>query len=287
MKIVIGLIGLMFISCGDKQQEEDVPDEQITLENCTGTISDNAPEFYKQYFSCVDVSVSGSSTVISSDNIPPYQSWYFTENHPNYIEYISQGSGYFQNPNTISEQSISISIPSSPVSRNLTIDDSMVDGIAQNNQYEYPMATVGLALNGVAIFNPIAAPPDDIEDEKFSFDLYSGHPTFDGTYHHHSTTKGPLEVLLDKGLITTAVVGSAEIELYGIMCDGTVILGCTELDGSTPDDSDFDAQNGHLHDISDSNGTTHFSNRYHTHVCTETFTGHKFTPEIQYYEGCN
>ena len=107
-----------------------------------------------------------------------------------------------------------------------------------------------------------------------------------GNYHYHTTTKGPLEVLEHKGLIQTPVVGSAEIELYGIMCDGTLIMGCTELDGSTPDNSDFDSQNGHVHDISD--GTTvHFSNRYHTHICTETFTGHSFTPEIQYYEGCN
>ncbi len=93
-------------------------------------------------------------------------------------------------------------------------------------------------------------------------------------------------MLQEKGLITTAIVGSGEIELYGIMCDGTVIMGCTELDGITPDDSDFDSQNGHVHDISD--GTTaHFTNRYHTHICTASFTGFKFTPEIQYYDGCN
>ena len=52
------------------------------------------------------------------------------------------------------------------------------------------------------------------------------------------------------------------------MCDGTLILGCTELDGSEPFSSDFDAQNGHLHDIKD--GTNVFPpNRYHTHICTE------------------
>ena len=35
------------------------------------------------------------------------------------------------------------------------------------------------------------------------------------------------------------------------MCDGTIVLGCTELDGSSPDNSDFDAQSGHLHDLVD------------------------------------
>ena len=124
------------------------------------------------------------------------------------------------------------------------------------------------------------------EDEKFTFDFYSGHPTNTGYYHYHSSTKGPLEVLSHKGLIQTPTVGSGEIELFGMMCDGTLILGCTELDGSVPSNNDFDVQNGHLHDITD--GTNiYFSNRYHTHVCTDTYTGHKFTPEIQYYEGCN
>ena len=70
------------------------------------------------------------------------------------------------------------------------------------------------------------------------------------------------------------------------MCDGTLILGCTELDGSDPFSSDFDAQNGHLQDIKD--GTNVFPpNRYHTHICTDTYTDHKFTPEIQYYDECN
>jgi hypothetical protein len=48
----------------------------------------------------------------------------------------------------------------------------------------------------------------------------------------------------------------------------------------------LDAQNGHVHDMVDENGTTHFTNRYHTHICTEQFTNHKFTPELMYYDRC-
>ena len=148
------------------------------------------------------------------------------------------------------------------------------------------MGAVGIALNGVALFNPLAAPPDDIEDEKFSFDYYSGHPTNNGYYHYHTTSQGPIDVLKNKELIENSIVGSADIELYGIMCDGTLILGCTELDGSVPDHSNFDAQNGHVHDISDGSNVF-FSNRYHTHICVDSFTDHHFTPEIQYYTGCD
>lgn len=284
------LVCALFLSCEPPEEKKDDGNEGSTggvanLSNCDESFGSDVSAFYATYFSCVNVSVSGNNTVVASDNLPPYESWYYNESHGNYIDYVSQGSGYFQNPNEISEQNMSVTISSNPTSHGLTINSELVDGNVGTSNYEYGMGAVGVALNGVALFNPLAAPPDEIEDEKFSFDTYSGHPTNTGYYHYHTTSKGPLEVLKDKGLITTATVGSGEIELYGIMCDGTVILGCTELDGSAPDNSDFDAQNGHVHDISDGS-TTHFSNRYHTHICGD-LGGHGFTPEIQYYEGCN
>lgn len=283
---------MIFIGCEhEKEHNHDDHDHgdgdgtALTLDNCDASFGNSVSEFYSTYFTCVDVTISGDNTVITSDNLPPYESWYYSENHSNYIDFTSQGTGYFLNPNTISSQDLSVSIPNNPTTKGLVINDAMVDGSVGTSNDEYGMSAIGVALNGVAIFNPLAAPPDNIEDEKFSFDLYSGHPTIDGTYHHHSTTKGPLEVLQHKGLIQSATVGSAEVEFYGILCDGTLVLGCTELDGSSPDPSDFDAQNGHVHDVSDGT-TTYFSNRYHTHVCSD-LGGHGFTPEIQYYEGCN
>ncbi|MBT6413044.1 MAG: T9SS type A sorting domain-containing protein, partial [Candidatus Marinimicrobia bacterium] len=163
------------------------------------------------------------------------------------------------------------------------------------SNFEYPMGSVGSALNGVNMYNPCASPPDAIEDEAYSFDYYSGHPAGPtGIYHYHTTSKGPLEVLEYKGIIETPTVGSGEIEVFGIMCDGVVVMGCTELDGSVPNTSDWDAQNGHVHDMVDELGTTQFTNRYHTHVCYDEITEddtdgngyqeHEFTPEISYYK---
>jgi len=279
----------MLIGCEDKKQdkENETSVELISLDNCSASISSSAPDFYKDYFSCVDISPTGSSVTIKTDGYPPYQSWYYEETHSNYIPFEKQGPQYFKNPNTITPKNYTLTIPANPVSRNLTINTTLVDGIVNTSNYEYKLGIAGVALNGVAIFNPLAAPGDDIEDEKYSFDLYNAHPTQDGSYHYHTVSKGPLEVLKHKGIINNTAPGSGELELYGIMCDGTVILGCTELEGSTPNSGDLDAQNGHVHDIKDKNGKTHFSNRYHTHICTETFTSHKFTPEIQYYSECN
>jgi hypothetical protein len=73
------------------------------------------------------------------------------------------------------------------------------------------------------------------------------------------------------------------LEVYGMMCDGTLVLGCTELDGTTADTASLDAQGGHVADVKDAAGTVHFAQRYHTHVCA---TGRRFTPEIQYYATC-
>lgn len=272
-------------NCGPVEEAQEHVD-LITLDNCAGTIADDVPEFYQKYFACVDGSVSNGMVTLATDGLPPYSSMYYPENYENQTEFVSQGDGYYINPNFLSAINYTISIPANPVSKGLTINSALVDGVVGTSNEEYAMNAAGVALNGVTLFNPLAGPGDDIEDEKYSFDPYNGHPEPQGFYHYHTTSKGPLELLQSKGLIQNATVGSAEIEIYGIMCDGTIILGCTELDGATPSSSDFDAQNGHVHDITDGT-TTFFENRYHTHICTETFTGHRFTPEIQYYQGCN
>ena len=287
MKKIFSFLPVLFLLLACDDSNTDSTEEMITLENCDGIVADNVPDFYKSYFSCVDVSMSGSNVIIFTEGEPPYQSWYYPQDHPNYIEYVSKGIQYFKNPNLIAAKQHQISIPPTPVSRNLTINNAMIDGIPNTNNNEYHMGLAGIALNGVAIFNPLAAPGHDIEEEKYSFDYYNAHPTPDGSYHYHTATQGPLEVLQDKGLITNASIRPAEVELYGIMCDGTVILGCTELNGSVPNNSGFDAQNGHVHDIQNKSGKIQFTNRYHTHLCPDTFSYHKFTPEIQYYEGCN
>ncbi len=261
--------------------------EELTLENCSTSINYNVSSFFQKYFQCVDVSLNREFYyVIYTDNLPPHLSWYYPQDSPNHIEYESQGPGYYQNPNSILEQNIIISIPLDPVPRGIDITEFNVDGIVGNDINEYGMGARGIALDGVALFNSLAAPGNDIENEQYSFDYYNAHPQMSGMYHYHTTTKGPLEVLEYKEIIQTPEPGNGEVELYGIMCDGTIILGCTELDGSTPNSDDLDAQNGHLHDLQDEMGEVHFANRYHTHICPEQLTNHNFTPEIMYYEDC-
>ena len=270
-----------------------------TLESCETSLGNNIPTFFQKYFQCVDIKLSESGQYVNLyyKGKAPYESWYYEDGHPNHIDWYSQGQGYFLIPNAyIIENDYVISIPINPDPRpGLVIDGDAVDGNVGNNNYEYPMGSVGSALNGVNMFNPCASPPDVIEDEAYCFDLYNAHPAGpSGIYHYHTNSSGPLEVLEYKGLITNTTPGTGEVEVFGIMCDGVLVLGCTELDGSAPNESDWDAQNGHVHNMVDEEGVLHFTDRYHTHICYDEITEndtdgngyqeHEFTPEISYYK---
>lgn len=260
----------------------------LDLDNCETSFDADTPAFFSTFFRCVTVTTSGDTVTLRSDGRPPHPSPYYDADDPNHEDFDDRGGQWRQNPNTISAQDNEISFSSSPVSRGLSIGADLVDHMAGTSRKEYGDrgALPGLALDGVALYHGVAAPGDDIQDEQYTFDLWEGHPQDAGQYHHHSPTPASLAVLEHLGLISTHTVGEGEIELYGVMCDGVPVLGCTELDGSRPDDADFDAQNGHVHDLIGADGTVYFTGRYHTHLCSGVYDD-EFTPEIQYYDGCN
>ncbi|MFN8671721.1 MAG: YHYH protein [Candidatus Sericytochromatia bacterium] len=259
----------------------------LSLDNCTTSFGDNVPDFYKTYFKCSDIKVEGENVIIKTTGLPPYKTYYYGSGNPNYTEFdYSRGSEYKPNPNKIQKQDVTLTIPLNPITKNSEISKTTVNGQVGGTN-NYPMGTAGVSLNSVLLFNPLAAPGDNIEDEKYTFDDYNSHAQQNGQYHYHTSSKGPLEVLKKAGFISNTEPGKAEIELYGVMCDGSIIMGCTELDGSKPDPKNLDAQNGHVHDISNKDKKVLLSNRYHTHICpSNSEFSHKFTPQIQYYNTC-
>lgn len=271
--------------CGNDAESDGTPPsntDELTLSNCAESVGDGVPAFYSTYFACVDLTTTGSGTTVSTDGLPPHPSPYYPSDNPNYVAFDTRGGTHNKNPNELGSNTVTMTIPANPVAKGITIDASMVDNTMDTSDEEYSGGPVGIALNGVAIFAAMARPGDNLADEAFTFDLYEGHPA-GSTYHYHFETPGPLEVLVDRGLSNNATPGAGSLELYGVMCDGTLVLGCTELDGSAPADGDFDAQNGHVHDIGDGT-TTFFSNRYHTHVCPDLWPSYPFFPEIAYYD---
>jgi hypothetical protein len=296
MNHTFALAALIFLlsGCSDSGTGTDKTDEtpdtgttndgQLTLANCAGSATGVAA-FYANYFACSDISAATNGTTLSTDGLPPHPSAYYPTDDPNYVPFDDRGGTHRRNPNTIGVTNFAMTVPDNPIAKGITINAALVDNAMNTSREEYSGGPVGMSLNGVVIFAAMAAPGDDLAAEQFTFDSYEAHPAMT-TYHYHFNTPGPLEVLVDRGYSSSSTPGDADIELYGIMCDGTLVLGCTELDGTAPSASDFDAQNGHLHDIS-AGGTTHFTNRYHTHVCLNQWPDYPFFPEIAYYEEPN
>ncbi len=272
---------LLLSACTPGTGDNDVA---RTLSTCETSVADDVPAFFQELYRCVDIVLAGDDVAISTTDLPPHPSPYYEETHPNWVAFDDRGGDYHANPNMLSEQAMTVTIPLVPTPKGITITDDMVDLEATTSPEEYPGGN-GVALDGTLLFAAMAAPGDDITQEEFTFDLYQAHPQNTGVYHYHSPTPGPLEVLVDAGWATTSELGLAEVEVFGIMCDGTVFLGCTELNGAEPDAADFDAQGGHVHDLLGEDGTLYFEDRYHTHACEGVYD-HVFAPEIQYYEGC-
>lgn len=248
-----------------------------TLDTCGTSAGSGVPEFFRRHFRCVDTSLDGQYVVLATEDLPPHRSYYYGSGSPNYEAFdTSRGLQYHPNPNQLAAKQIRVEVPIAPVDKGLTISPSMVDGVVGTSTDEYRLGPVGVALDGVALFNPLAAPGDSIDQEKFTFDRYNAHPTNNGYYHYHTVSPGPLEVL-------QVVAPSTSTGLYGIMCDGTVVLGCQELDGSAVLGA-LDAQAGHVHDITDSGGERFFEARYHVHLCESG--SRALTPEIQRYSEC-
>jgi len=271
----------------DASPGADAPSGARTLANCTTSIAADAPEFYKRYFRCVTVTKTATGVAIQSQDLPPHPSSYYPTDDPNYVPFdSSRGSQYHANPNHIGAQTVTVDVPDDPVWTGITITSDYVDGQAGTNSAEYQLGVIGVALDSVSMYSGVAAPGDVLANEVYTFDDYDAHPDMNDSYHYHGPTPGPLEVLAADGKVTSTVPGAAEVEVYGILCDGTVVLGCTELDGSAPSGA-LDAQGGHVHDLVDGDGTTLFTNRYHVHVCFDGAHGHTYTPEIHYYDACN
>ena len=108
--------------------------QSYTLETCETHFGENVPEFYQKYFHCVSAYMSESAEYINLylNGIPPYQSWYWNAGHANDIPYESQGPSYYQNPGSIGEFDLVISIPVDPQPRtqlmNEDINQNLVDG---------------------------------------------------------------------------------------------------------------------------------------------------------------
>lgn len=197
----------------------------------------------------VTVTISGSNIILKSDGRPNnHKSPYWGTSSALYEPFPA---GHASNPNgTIGVQNYTMTIPAKPA--------------AASTHEATSLGPIGMALNGVAIFNNnemgnVALDAGTIT----SFDAAGAHPAQSADYHYHVT--GKYTTLDDANLV-------------GFLRDGFPIYGRRDKDGSYP--SDLDAYNGHTA------ATTEFpSGIYHYHARNENYlnTGYYILKSGSYY----
>jgi hypothetical protein len=134
---------------------------------------------------------------------------------------IARGDPAFQidrNPNSIRAQQIMLTLPRDPVQ---AAQPACV-----------PMGMIGVALNGVAIFNALDAAGRDAVAHEVQ-DACGGHPQMRGEYHYH----GPSVCLPDE---------SGNEVLIGYALDGFGIYSMYDAQGRELTDADLDACHGRV-----------------------------------------
>lgn len=209
-------------------------DQTNEIDDPNTVVTEDLPAVFARFYENVNVYMDGTRVVIESDGVPDHTSPYFTDSR--YAAYDGTNTNFNLNPNRISEQSFTFTIPADPQEA--------------SSKSATPLGAIGVAVNGVAIFNQYAGPNQPLTNEIDSFDQNNGHPQQSGVYHYHIE---PLSLTLQNG-------GDA---LVGFLLDGFPVYGPVE-NGQAVVNSDLDAYHGH------DGVTSDFPNGiYHYHITSE------------------
>jgi len=218
-----------------------------TSTTTTTTIGAGVPDVYKKIYGATSITIEGSYVVIKATSLPDHKSPYYqgTQWSSKYETYNGTNTLWNQNPNTIAESDCTYKIPLNPT--------------VASTHASTPLGPMGVAVNGVPIFNQYAAGGAALTGEINSFDQYDGHPQQQGMYHYHAE---PYYLTTTKG----------KDALVGFLLDGFPVYGPTE-NGKTISNSDLDTYHGHFAVTADyPNGIYH----YHTTAAAPYINGSGF-----------
>jgi hypothetical protein len=198
--------------------------------------SGSLPAVFEQFTDEVDVYLEGNTVVLQATSVPNHSSPYFNTSDSRYEAYNGINSNFQLNPNQIASQNFTFRIPLNPT-----------EAVAKSAT---PLGPIGVATNGVAIFNQYAGPNRPLTNEIDTFDQYDGHPQQSGVYHYH--------------VEPTFLTGTAGKEaLVGFLLDGFPVYGPME-NGAIVSNTDLDAYHGHSGVTSD-----YPEGIYHYHITSE------------------
>jgi hypothetical protein len=196
--------------------------------------------------------VVGDQRVFTGNGLPDHPTGIYP------VQTTDDAYQYDRNPNTISAQNISFSLPVNP-----TIADSpsCVRGMA------------GIMLNGVMLFDGFDAEGRDAVAHEIQ-DLCQGHPERTGQYHYHD-----LSVCIEE-----MGDGTEHSPLVGYAFDGFGLYGFRGEDGRMLTNADLDECHGHTHEIE---WEGQLVEMYHYHATAEfpysigCFRGVSYEPQPQ------
>jgi hypothetical protein len=250
LALSITALFVVFISCKKDASSSTTGTTTKTTTTTTDPVNTGGtiPDVYKKIYNATDMYISGDYLVIKTTSLPDHKSPYYQGTQwasTKYEAYNGTNPLWNQNPNSIAESDVTFKIPLNPK--------------AATTHTSTPMGPMGVAINGVPIFNQYAAGGSPLTGEKNSFDQYDGHPQQQGMYHYHA----------EPYYLTTAKGKNA---LIGFLLDGFPVYGPLE-NGKTITNSDLDVYHGHFAVTADyPNGIYH----YHTTDADPYINGNQF-----------
>jgi hypothetical protein len=219
----------------------------LTSSNCKKSSDDDntgggggtntVPAVYSKIYGATSITSDGAFITIKTNGIPDHKSVYYQTTsslYENFSGTTFAGYTFAKNPNRITSQNYTFKIPLNPS--------------VSSTHPATGLGPIGVALNGVPLFNQYAGPNQPLTNEITSFDQWWGHPQQTGQYHYHVEPKYLTQVKFSKSA------------LVGFLLDGFPVYG-PEENGVTVTNSMFDAYHGHSH------ATVEFPNGiYHYHI---------------------
>lgn len=224
------MIAVSVLGCSKSKEEEN-----------PSAPANEVPALYQKIYGASRITSDGTFITIQTNGMPDHKSTYYPasdERHEAFSGKTFGGGTFTKNPNTIVAQTLTFKIPVKPAEA--------------TTHAASPLGPIGVALNGVPLFNQYAGPNNQpLTSEINSFDQYYGHPQATGQYHYH----------VEPLYLTT--VKSGKDGLIGFLLDGFPVYG-PEENGKTLTSADLDAYHGHQH------VTPEFpSGTYHYHITAD------------------
>jgi len=208
-------------------------------QTCSASLNVNAsggatlPAVYSKIYGATSITTDGTWVTIKCTGLPDHKSVYYPTTNPLYEAFSGTtfgGNTFSKNPNSIVAFSYTFKIPLNPV--------------MAATHAATPMGPMGVAINGVPLFNQYAAGGSALSGEIVSFDQGYGHPQQQGGYHYHVE---PIKLTAVKG--ADALMGFLldGFPVYGPMENGAVATGLDVYHGHTSATADYPGGIYHYH----------------------------------------